>query len=139
MKLRLLLSLFFVSAALAFTDDVQKVSAAHAAKLIAAGNAVLVDVREAPEWADSGVAAPAALLAKSDFDGKQETWKPFLEKNAGKEIILYCRSGSRSAKVAEALAAKGWKVSNAGGFKDWVEAGLPVRKVDEKIKAEEKK
>ena len=132
MKLRSLLALFLAPVAFVLADDVQRVSPAHAAKLIAAGNAVLVDVREAPEWADTGVAAPAVLLAKSDFDGDQKEWKPFLEKNAGKEIILYCRSGSRSAKVAEALAAKGVKVSNAGGFKDWVEAGLPVRKVEEK-------
>ena len=52
-----------------------------------------------------GKAAPAVLLAKSDFDGAQRDWKPFLEKNAGKEIILYCRSGNRSGKVAAALAA----------------------------------
>ena len=132
MKLRSLFATLLATAALAFADDVQKVSAAHAAKLVASGKAVLVDVREAPEWADSGVAGPAVLLAKSDFDGEQKDWKPFLEKNAGKEIILYCRSGSRSGKVADALAAKGLKVSNAGGFKDWVEAGRPVRKVEEK-------
>ena len=34
--------------------------------------------------------------------------------------------------VAEALAKEGVKTSNAGGFRDWVAAGLPVRKVDEK-------
>jgi rhodanese-related sulfurtransferase len=107
--------------------------------LIASGKAVLVDVREPSEWADTGVAAPAVLLAKSDFDGAQKDWKPFLEKNGSKEIILYCRSGARSSTVAAALAAKGLKVSNAGGFREWVAAGLPVRKLDEKAKAEEKK
>jgi rhodanese-related sulfurtransferase len=132
MKLRPLLATLLATAALAVADDVQKVAPAHAAKLVATGHAVLVDVREAAEWAETGVAAPAVLLAKSDFDGDQKEWKPFLEKNAGKEIILYCRSGSRSGKVAAALAAKGVKVSNAGGFKDWVEAGLPVRKLEEK-------
>ena len=70
------------------------------------------------------------LLAKSDFDGAQKDWKPFLEKNAGKEIILYCRSGARSGAVAAALAEKGLKVSNAGSLRDWTKAGLPTRKAD---------
>ncbi|MSU23783.1 MAG: rhodanese-like domain-containing protein [Opitutus sp.] len=130
MKLRSLLAAFVVTATLAVAADVQKITPAEAAKRVAAGQAVLVDVREPAEWADTGVAAPAVLLAKSDFDGAQKTWKPFLEKNAGKEIILYCRSGGRSATVAAALAEKGVKVANAGGFKDWTAAALPVRKVE---------
>ena len=125
-----LLALLLTFVSLAFAADVQKISPAEAAKLVADGKAVLVDVREAAEWAETGVAAPAVLLAKSDFDGAQKDWKPFLEKNAGKEIILYCRSGNRSNVVATALAEKGVKVANAGGFKAWTDAGLPVRKVE---------
>jgi rhodanese-related sulfurtransferase len=132
MKLRSLLACLIATAALVFAADVQKISPADAAKLVADGKAVLVDVREPSEWADTGVAAPAVLLAKSDFDGAQKDWKPFLEKNAGKEIILYCRSGGRAGTVATALAAKGVKVANAGGLKDWVDAGLPVRKIEDK-------
>lgn len=115
-----------------FAADVAKISPTDAAKLIAEGKAVLVDVREPAEWAQTGVAAPAVLLAKSDFDGAQVGWKAFLEKNAGKEIILYCRTGNRSGQVCAALAEKGVKVANAGGFKEWTDAGLPVRKVEEK-------
>jgi rhodanese-related sulfurtransferase len=89
---------------------------------------VLVDVREPGEWSETGVAAPAVLLPKSDFDGKQSLWKPFLEKTGDKEVILYCRSGHRAGVIAAKLAEKGLKVSNAGGFKDWKDAGLPVKK-----------
>ena len=128
MKLRTLIGTFIVTATLAFAADVQKISPADAAKHVAEGKAVLVDVREASEWAETGVAAPAVLLAKSDFDGAQTDWKPFLEKNAGKEIILYCRSGKRAGAVAAALSGKGISVSNAGGLNDWIAAGLPVRK-----------
>ncbi|MBI2813780.1 MAG: rhodanese-like domain-containing protein [Opitutae bacterium] len=109
--------------------EVARITPSEAAKRVAAGQAVLVDVREPGEWAETGVAAPAVLLAKSDFDGAQKDWKPFLEKNAGPEIILYCRSGNRSGKVAAALAAQGRRVANAGGFKDWQAAGLPTRPV----------
>ena len=132
MKLRPLFVAVVVTATLAFAADVPKTAPADAAKLVADGKAVLVDVREPNEWAETGVAAPAVLLAKSDFDGAQKEWKPFLEKNAGKEIILYCRSGHRAGLIAAALAEKGVKVANAGGLKDWTDAGLPVRKLEAK-------
>ncbi len=122
---RLLLSLFLPALLLA---DVPVLSPAEAAKLVADGQAVLVDVREPSEWAESGVAAPAALLPKSEFDaGLIGEWKDFLAKAGDKQIITYCRSGKRAGAVAAALAEKGHKVANAGTFKDWQAAGLPVR------------
>jgi rhodanese-related sulfurtransferase len=131
MKKLLPLLLLFVPALLA--ADPAKISPADAAKLVADGKAVLIDVREPSEWAESGVAAPAVLLPKSEFDaGLTGDWKDFLAKVGDKEIITYCRSGRRSGAVAEALAKQGHKVANAGGFGDWQKAGLPTRKVDEK-------
>ncbi len=121
---------FFLTAALSFAAEPATHTPAEAAKRVAAGTAVLVDCREPSEWADSGVAEPAVLLAKSDFDGAQKAWKPFLEKNAGKEIILYCRSGGRSGEVANALAKQGLKAANIGTLRAWTKAGLPTRKVD---------
>ena len=84
------------------------------------------------EWQATGVAAPAVLLPKSDFDGPQKLWAGFLAENRDKEVILYCHSGKRAGAVAAALAAKGLKVANAGGFNEWQSAGLPTRKVDPK-------
>ncbi len=130
MKISTTLLSLIASATIALAADVQKISPADAAKLVADGKAVLVDVREPMEWAETGVAAPAVLLAKSDFDGAQKLWKPFIEKNAGKEIILYCRSGKRASVVAAALAEKGLNVATAGGLQDWIAASLPVRKVE---------
>ena len=130
MKLLHLLATLLATATLLLAADATKLTPAEAAKRVAAGTAVLVDCREPSEWADTGVAAPAVLLAKSDFDGAQKAWKPFLAKNAGKEIILYCRSGGRSAEVAAALAEKGVKSANIGGIRDWTKAGLPTRQVE---------
>lgn len=113
--------------------EVEKISPADAARRVAAGEAVLIDVREPTEWAQSGVAAPAVLLPQSEFDANLAgDWKPFLEKNRGTLLILYCRSGRRSATIATALTAQGYRVANAGGFKDWEAAGLPVRKLGPK-------
>jgi len=132
MKLRLLLTALLASTVAVFAAEAPKIEPAAAAQLVAEGKAVLVDCREPAEWAETGVVAAATLLAKSDFDGAQTDWKPFLEKNAGKEIILYCRSGGRAGVVAAALAEQGVKTANAGGFKAWAAAGQPVRKVEAK-------
>jgi len=109
--------------------DVARIEPAAAAKLITEGKAVLVDVREPAEWAESGVATPAILLAKSDFDAGGVQWQTFLAGVGDKQIIVYCRTGRRSEAVAGALAKKGFKVLNAGGFDAWQRAELPVRKV----------
>ncbi|OHE82729.1 MAG: hypothetical protein A3G75_04610 [Verrucomicrobia bacterium RIFCSPLOWO2_12_FULL_64_8] len=109
--------------------EVPRIAPADAARRVAEGGAVLVDVREPAEWAETGVAAPAALLALSDFEGARKEWAPFLEHNRDKVIVLYCRSGRRSGIAASALAKQGFHVANAGGLKDWVAAGLPVRRI----------
>ena len=125
MKLLLLALCLFTSGLAA---EVAQLTPQAAAKLVAEGKAVLVDVREPTEWAESGVAAPAVLLPKSEFDaGLIGDWKAFLAKTGDKEIITYCRSGKRAGVVAAELAKQGHKVANAGGFKDWQAAGLPVR------------
>ena len=115
--------------------EVPMLTAAEAAKLVADGKAVIVDVREPSEWAESGVAAPAVLLPKSEFDaGLVGDWQGFLAKVGDKQILTYCRSGKRSGAVAEALAAKGHRTANVGRFQDWQAAGLPVRKATEPAK-----
>jgi phage shock protein E len=131
MKTLRLLSPFLLFAASVFAADASKIPAQEAAKLIAEGKAVLVDCREPAEWKDGGVAAPAALLPKSDFDAQQKEWKAFLEKNKGKQILVYCRSGGRAGAVSKALNEKGIPAASIGGLKDWTAAGLPTRKVDE--------
>lgn len=107
--------------------EVARIAPAEAARRVAAGTAVLVDVREPVEWAKTGVAQPAMLLAKSDFDAGKGGWATFLKTNRETEIILYCHSGRRADVVAKVLAKRGFRVANAGGLRDWKAAGLPVR------------
>jgi len=132
MKLRsLLASLTGLLFGLTLTAaEAPKIASKDAARLVAEGKAVLVDCREPAEWNDTGVAAPAVLLAKSDFDGDKKQWKEFLAKNAGKQVLVYCRSGNRSGAVSAALVAQGIDAANAGSLKNWTDAGLPVRKAD---------
>ena len=107
------------------------IAPAEAAQRVADGKAVLIDVREPKEWAETGVAAPATLLPLSDLNGDRKQWKDFLEKNRDKELILYCRTGGRSGRAAKLLAEEGYRTLNAGGFQDWQAAGLPIRRSDE--------
>lgn len=131
--LRFLAALLLASATSLVAAEVARIAPADAAKLVADGQAVLVDVREPAEWLQTGVAAPAVLLPQSDFEHDQFEWKPFLAKVAkDKTLILYCRSGRRSGMVGAALAEKGYKVVNAGGLKDWIAASLPTRQIDPK-------
>lgn len=126
-----LAALFLASVLAAFAAEIPRIAPAEAARLVADDRAVLVDVREASEWFDTGVAAPAVLLPKSDFDTEQFEWKPFLAKMPkDKALILYCRTGKRADIIGAALAKKGYRVVNAGGFKEWAAAGLPTRQLE---------
>ena len=120
------LTALFVSLGAA-AAEAPKMAPKEAARLVAEGKAVLVDCREPNEWKETGVAAPAVLLAKSDFDGDQKQWKEFLAANRGKQVLVYCRSGRRSGIIANALAEKGIAAANVGGLNDWTAAGLPTR------------
>jgi rhodanese-related sulfurtransferase len=102
------------------------ISPEEAAKRVAAGTAILIDVREPSEWRD-GVVTGALLLPLSDLRGERAKWKPILEANRDKWLILYCRSGNRSGMAARTLAAENFKAANAGGFSAWKEAGQAVK------------
>lgn len=100
-------------------------SPAEARAAVAAGTAVIVDVREPAEWA-GGTAEPVALLPLSDLRGARKNWKPFLEKNRDKRLYLYCASGARSGSAAALLKREGFDAVNLGGFHRWTGARLPV-------------
>lgn len=102
------------------------ISPEEAAKRVAEGTAVLIDVREPDEWG-GGVAKPAVLCSLGDLRGDRAQWKKILEANKDKELILYCASGARSGVAASMLRKEGYQVVNAGGFSSWRSAGLPVR------------
>jgi len=114
------------------TQTVQDIKPLEAQGLLRNDFAVLVDVREQEEI-NEGMASGASWMAKSKLDSDPkalDAWLATIPKD--KNIILYCRSGNRSGIVAKQIAAKGRKASNMGGFKDWVDAGLPVAKPNQK-------
>ena len=85
----------------------------------------LIDVREDNEWA-RGHLPGAVHLGKGIIERDIENLIP----DHGVEIVLYCGGGYRSALAADALQRMGYTnvVSMDGGYRGWVEAGLPVEK-----------
>jgi rhodanese-related sulfurtransferase len=85
----------------------------------------LVDVREESEWA-RGHLPDAVYLGKGIIERDVEMRFP--DKNT--ELILYCGGGFRSALAAENLQKMGYKnvASMDGGWRGWLEAGLPTVK-----------
>ena len=100
-------------------------SPAQAQAALKAGTAVLIDVREPGEWT-GGVAKNAVLLPFSDLRGPRSRWQAFLGKNRGKQLLLYCQSGTRSGMAARLLASEGLNAINTGGLGGWVRSGWPT-------------
>jgi DMSO/TMAO reductase YedYZ molybdopterin-dependent catalytic subunit/rhodanese-related sulfurtransferase len=101
------------------TAAAPEVGARKAAALVAAG-ALLLDVREPDEW-QAGHVAQAWLLPMSQVARHRE------DLPQDRQIVVVCRSGGRSAAVAEALRAWGLDAVNlAGGMTAWAVAGLPL-------------
>jgi rhodanese-related sulfurtransferase len=86
---------------------------------------LLVDVREDDEWS-KGHAAGAVHMGKGVIERDIEQRIP--DTNA--KLILYCGGGFRSALVADNLQKMGYTnvESMDGGWKGWLDAGLPTAK-----------
>ncbi|QNP74918.1 rhodanese-like domain-containing protein [Streptomyces roseirectus] len=89
-------------------------------------DAVLLDVREKPEWtaghAPGAVHVPLTrLVAGGTLPAEAE----------GRPLVVICRSGHRSRQAAKILAERGARaVDVEGGMNAWAAAGHPV--VDER-------
>lgn len=110
---------------------VPRIAPAEAREMVAKGNALLIDVRDAPEVAQSGKIPGALNVSRGMLEFRADPASPYHDKSfdKGKTIILYCASGGRSALSGKVLKEMGYpQVYNLGGFKDWVESGGPVEK-----------
>jgi rhodanese-related sulfurtransferase len=105
---------------------VPRIAAARAQDLIAAGGALVVDVREAAEVQQSGKVSGAVHVPRGllEFvaDPQSPSHDPRFE--TGKPVILYCAGGGRAALAGQALKELGYgEVYNLGGFAEWADSG----------------
>ncbi|MBS1179003.1 MAG: putative Rhodanese-related sulfurtransferase [Proteobacteria bacterium] len=108
---------------------VPRISPAQAQDLVASGQAVVIDVRDAPEVEKSGKVAGALHISRGMLEFRADPDSPYHDKTLHKDrpVILYCASGGRSALSGKTLKDLGYaEVYNLGAFKDWVENGGPI-------------
>lgn len=110
---------------------VPRATPAQAREMIAKGNTLVVDVRDAPEVEQSGKVAGAIHVSRGMLEFRADPESPYHDKNFAKNktLILYCASGGRSALGGKVLKDMGYdRVYNLGAFKEWLESGGAVDK-----------
>ena len=110
---------------------VPRVSPDAAREMIAKGNVLVVDVRDAPEIQASGKVAGAVHVSRGMLEFRADPESPYHDEAFSKDktVLVYCASGGRSALSGKSLIDLGYQnVCNLGAFKDWVESGGAVEK-----------
>lgn len=112
---------------ISFAEEIKAVAPVkieEAEKQLASG-AQLLDVRTKEEWAEGHL--KGAKLVTVTEDGFLEKAKALLDPK--KPVVVYCRSGKRSAMATEQLRANGFTVFDLeGGITAWKAAGKAVEK-----------
>ena len=110
---------------------VPRITPAEAQDMIAQGNTLIVDVRDALEVDKSGKIAGAVNVSRGLLEFRADPDSPSHDKSFAKDkdVIVYCGSGGRAALSGKVLKDMGYeRVYNLGGFKDWAESGGAVEK-----------
>jgi rhodanese-related sulfurtransferase len=110
---------------------VPKISGKQAQEMVANG-ALLVDIRDSAELAQTGNATGALHVPRGSLEFKADPSLPSADKNFSldRPVILHCASGGRAALAGKLLKDMGYQeVYNLGGLKDWIDAGGKVEKV----------
>ena len=102
----------------------EDLSPARVAELMQAG-VQLIDVRELYEREAGRIPDDTAHIEMDRLSDEAGSI------DAGRPVVFYCRTGSRSAVAAQAFAAAGYDAHNLdGGLKAWVADGLPIEPAD---------
>lgn len=101
----------------------REVGPAEAARLVEQEGAVLIDVREKPEWARGHIPGARHLPL-----GQLQARLGELDDLRGKPVVVQCQSGTRSAMAARVLKGAGFEhVYNlGGGIMAWTMAGRKI-------------
>ena len=106
-----------------------RISGKDAVAQAAAGELVVIDVRDGMELKASGKAKGALHVPLAAIRMKCDPSSPECLKqlSVDKPVALYCASGARSQGAAQMLASMGYQhVYNIGGLYDWHAAGGQV-------------
>ena len=103
----------------------KRASALEVTQLINRGKSVVVDVRDAAEFA-KGHLRDAKNIPLSDLSSRISE----LDKSKGRTVVVVCQSGARADKAVRQLQAAGFTdiATLDGGMTAWQAAGLPTTK-----------
>lgn len=95
-----------------------------------ANGGLIVDIRTAPEWAETGVIEGAELVTFDNADSFLAEVGPKLSE--GQDLILICRSGNRTQRAAQMLVGRvpNRIISVEGGMKAQMSNGYRTVAVD---------
>jgi len=101
------------------------ISAAEATQLINRRNAIVVDVRPAPDYT-AGHLPAARHVAFDELQAKIGQ----IAKNKATPVLLVCQTGLQSNKASHIVQAAGFTEVHVlqGGLNAWQQAGMPVVK-----------
>jgi rhodanese-related sulfurtransferase len=106
---------------------VPRLNPAEVREIIAKGNSLILDVRDAPELASNGKLKGAVNVSRGMLEFRADPESPFHNPEFKKDrtVLIYCGSGGRAALSGKTLKELGYhSVYNAGGFKELADAGL---------------
>lgn len=110
----------------AANSAIPRISPDEAKAMMAKGDVLIVDVRDAPEVQASGKVKGALNVSRGMIEFRADPSVPYHDPvfTKDKTIILYCASGGRSALSGKVLKEMGYeRVYNMGAFKDWAASG----------------
>lgn len=107
--------------------QIQECSTQQAQESLGTARLLVLDVREPDEYA-AGHLAGAVNIPRGVLEFRLSA-DPALA-DTDRPLLVYCKSGGRSALAAKALQDMGYSrvVSVAGGFDAWAACGMPVEK-----------
>ena len=108
--------------------QIELVTPEAVSKELAAGDAILVDIREPVEWErhiPGALQVPRGLL---EFVADPASPRYNADLQPTRRVIVYCASGARAALATLTLQNMGYdNVANMdGGIKAWIAADLPT-------------
>ena len=111
---------------------VPKIPADEALERLRAGDAMVVDVRDANEVKQTGKVKGALNVSRGMLEFRADPESPYHDAAFRKDttILLHCASGGRSALAGKVLKDMGYtKVFNIGGFKELADAGADIEPI----------
>lgn len=96
-----------------FLGSAKPSASAGEAKTLVEQGALLLDVRT-PEEFSSGHLSGAKNIPVQELAGRMRELPP-----TSRSVVVYCRSGGRSASAAKLLRSSGYQVHDLGAMANW--------------------